>query len=547
MNILFIMVDQLRFDYLGCTGHPSIKTPNIDALAAKGISFSQAYVQAPLCGPSRMSTYTGRYCHSHGATWNGTPLRVGEMTMGDHLRPLGMDTVLCGKTHAMPDFKGMERLGIDPNSVTGARIAECGFDVWERMDGEFPAGLPDLKSTYQDYLRDKGYESDNPWHDFANSGVDEDGNILSGWQLSSSTQPARIAKEDSETAWLTTRAMDYLSQVGSDSRAGNNTPWCLHLSYIKPHWPYVAPAPYHNMYGVDDIKPVVRSNSELANPHPALAAFQKKRVGQAFSRSDVREAVIPAYMGLITEIDDQIGRLMSHLDATGMRDETLIIFTSDHGDYLGDHWLGEKELFHDASSRVPLIIVDPSQEANATRASVCNELVEAIDLAPTFVDYAGGVPASEILEGHSLRPLVQRNSLEGNNGSLRDYVISEYDYCFKIARQSLNQPIADCRLAMIYDGRFKLIHAEGFRPMLFDLQTDPDEMNDLGDNPDHVETTNRLETELNAWYRRHHNKTMYPDEEVIKREGGDLRRGIYLGFWDQADVDEAHKTGRSGN
>ena len=106
MNILFIMVDQLRFDYLGCTGHPSIKTPNIDALAAKGISFSQAYVQAPLCGPSRMSTYTGRYCHSHGATWNGTPLRVGEMTMGDHLRPLGMDTVLCGKTHAMPDFKG---------------------------------------------------------------------------------------------------------------------------------------------------------------------------------------------------------------------------------------------------------------------------------------------------------------------------------------------------------------------------------------------------------------------------------------------------------
>ena len=195
MNILFIMVDQLRYDYLGCTGHPSIKTPNIDALAAKGVSFNQCYVQAPLCGPSRMSTYTGRYCHSHGATWNGTPIRVGEMTLGDHLRPLGMDTILCGKTHAVPDVEGMKRLGIDAHGTVGKRIAECGFDVWERMDGEFPAGLPNLASTYQDYLRDKGYESDNPWHDFANSGEDEHGNILSGWQLSSSTKPARIDKE----------------------------------------------------------------------------------------------------------------------------------------------------------------------------------------------------------------------------------------------------------------------------------------------------------------------------------------------------------------
>ena len=536
MNILFIMVDQLRFDYLGCTGHPSIKTPNIDALAAQGVNFSQCYVQAPLCGPSRMSTYTGRYCHSHGATWNGTPLRVGEMTMGDHLRPLGMDTYLCGKTHAAPDIAGMKRLGIDPQSTTGSRIAECGFDVWERMDGEFPAGLPNLSSTYQDYLRDKGYESDNPWHDFANSGEDEDGNVLSGWKLSSSTQAARIAKEDSETAWLTTRAMDFLSQANDD------TPWCLHLSYIKPHWPYVAPAPYHNLYGIEDIKPVVRSNSELANSHPVLAAFQKKRVGKAFSRPEVRDAVIPAYMGLITEIDDQIGRLMSHLDSLALRENTLIIFTSDHGDYLGDHWLGEKELFHDASSRVPLIVVDPSKDADATRASVCDALVEAIDLAPTFVDYAGGAPRGEILEGQSLRPL-----LRGINSSLHSYVISEYDYCFKAARKTLKQPIGDCRLAMLYDGRFKLMHAEGFRPLLFDLQKDPGEMNDLGENPEYFETIQRLENQLNAWYRQHHNKTMTSDAEVFKRENGDLRRGIFLGFWDQADMDEAHRTGRTGN
>ena len=113
-NILFIMCDQLRWDYLSCYGHPRLKTPNIDALAARGVRFTRAYVQSPICGASRMSTYTGRYVQSHGAAWNGFPLKVGEMTMGDYLRPLGMRTALVGKTHMEADVEGMQRLGIDP-------------------------------------------------------------------------------------------------------------------------------------------------------------------------------------------------------------------------------------------------------------------------------------------------------------------------------------------------------------------------------------------------------------------------------------------------
>lgn len=535
MNILFIMVDQLRFDYLGCAGHSTIRTPNIDALAAQGVRFDRAYVQAPICGPSRMSTYTGRYCHSHGATWNGTPLRIGEMTLGDHLRDAGMETYLCGKTHAVPDMKGLKRLGIDPQSTTGQRIAQIGFDVWERMDGEFPEALADKPSTYQDFLRAQGYDSPNPWHDFANSGEDENGNILSGWLLENSRQPARIAKEHSETAWLTSRAIDFLDQA-------SDTPWCLHVSYIKPHWPYVAPAPYHNMYGPDDIQPVIRSESEKTDAHPVLAAFQATRIGETFSRGEVRDAAIPSYMGLVTEIDDQIGRLIAHLDDLGLRDETLIVFTSDHGDYLGDHWLGEKELFHDVSVRVPLIVVDPTKDADKTRGTVCDALVEAIDLAPTFVEYTGREPRGEILEGSSLKPLIN-----GVETSVRDYVISEYDYCFKGVRKTLEQPIGDCRLAMIFDGRYKLIHAEGFRPMLYDQQTDPNELIDIAEHEDHAETRQRLTDELNAWYRKHHNKTMHSEQDIIARENGDLRRGIFLGFWDQADLDEAKRLGRTGN
>ncbi len=114
-NILFIMCDQLRFDYLSCAGHPHLETPHIDALAARGVRFSRAYVQSPICGASRMSFYTGRYVQSHGASWNAFPLKVGEMTLGDYLRPLGLATVLVGKTHMEPDREGMERLGIDPD------------------------------------------------------------------------------------------------------------------------------------------------------------------------------------------------------------------------------------------------------------------------------------------------------------------------------------------------------------------------------------------------------------------------------------------------
>ena len=182
-NILFIMFDQLRWDYLSCAGHPHLETPHIDALAADGVRFTRAYCQSPVCGSSRMSFYTGRYCHSHGATWNRIPLRVGEQTMGDHLRDHGMDCWLVGKTHMKADEEGMRRLGIPADSIIGVRTEQCGFDVWERDDGmrpEGPGGLYDDHGAerYNDWLRARGYAGDNPWHDFANSSRDEEGNVL---------------------------------------------------------------------------------------------------------------------------------------------------------------------------------------------------------------------------------------------------------------------------------------------------------------------------------------------------------------------------------
>ena len=524
-KILFIMCDQLRYDYLGCTGHPHIRTPNIDALAARGVRFDRTYVQSPICGPSRASFYTGRYTRSHGSLWNEHPLRVGEMTLGDHLRPLGMRTVLCGKSHATPDWEGMKRLGIEATTAIGALLVEGGFEVWDRCDGVVPDGAKKQPSHYNHHLANKGYDGENPWHHWANSGRSEDGEILSGWLLKHASEPSAVENEDSETPYTTTRAIEFMEQAKDES-------WCLHLSYIKPHWPYIVPAPYHDMYGPEHIIPVNRSHLERQDPHPLMAAYYDYRYGRAFSRDDVREAVIPAYMGLITQIDDQIGRLMSYLKESGQINDTMIVFTSDHGDYLGDHWMGEKELFHDASARVPLIIVDPTDEADATRGSISQSLTEAIDLVPTFLEFAGGEVPDHILEGHSLLPEIY------NIGQTpRNFVISEYDYSARPYLRQLSKDAKSCGLTMVFDGRWKFIWVEGHRPMLYDLETDPEEVVDLGDSKKHQKQIERMREMMFSWARQQHTRVTISDEEIeTGRCHDDAEDGVYLGFWDETEL-----------
>ncbi|WP_281972908.1 sulfatase-like hydrolase/transferase [Ruegeria faecimaris] len=529
-NILFIMFDQLRWDYLSCYGHPHLHTPNIDRLAARGVRFDRAYIQSPICGSSRMSTYTGRYVHSHGASWNGIPLKVGEMTMGDHLRKAGMDCWLVGKTHMRADAEGMARLGLEPDSLIGARVAECGFDVFERDDGMLPEGPdgyydPDGAKEYNKYLSAKGYDSDNPWHDFANSGLDAEGNVLSGWFLKNSTQPANIAEEDSETPYLTGRGIEFMET--------HDGPWCCHLSFIKPHWPYVVPEPYASMYGPEHILPVVRSEAERRNAHPVLRAFMDTKVGEAFSRQDVRDAVIPAYMGLIKQADDQMGRLFAWLEKTGRMEDTMIVLTSDHGDFLGDHWMGEKTFFQDASVKVPLIIYDPSPEAEATRGTVSDALVESIDLAPTFLDIAGGEASGHILEGHSLLPILRGHQVE----TPREVAISEYDYSASPMAEKLNASVRDAVMFMVANKKWKLIHCEGgHRPLLFDLENDPNELTDLGNSAEHADIIAKMYDHLFTWARRPSQRTTRSEQQLIDMRTNSRGRGVVIGIYDENDA-----------
>jgi arylsulfatase A-like enzyme len=530
-NILFIMFDQLRWDYLSCAGHPTLKTPHIDWLASRGVRFTRAYVQSPVCGSSRMSTYTGRYVHSHGAQWNGYPLKVGELTIGDHLRRLGMETWLIGKTHMVADAEGMDRLGISRDGIIGTRLAECGFDAWVRDDGlwgEGPDGFYDQRrSPYNEYLKARGYESENPWNDHANAGVGDDGSIASGWLMQNADRPANIREDDSETPWLTSRAIDFLESRG-------DAPWLAHLSYIKPHWPYIVPAPYHAMYGPDDILPVLRSEVERQDPHPVVAEYQNNAVARAFHRKEVRDVVIPAYMGLIKQCDDQIGRLFAYLRKTGRMDDTMIVVTSDHGDYLGDHWLGEKDLFHECAVKAPLIIYDPSEEADATRGTVCDDLVETIDLAATFIEAAGGKVPTHIVEGRSLMPFLRGEKPE----DWRDYAISEYDFAVTSMAVNLGLKSHEARLFMVADKRWKLIHSEGpgYRPILFDMESDPEEFHDLGGDPAYGEVVALMYGRLGHWARRMSQRTTRSDDDLTAMRGRSIRRGILMGLYDGSEV-----------
>ncbi|MFT5175133.1 MAG: arylsulfatase A-like enzyme, partial [Gammaproteobacteria bacterium] len=225
--------------------------------------------------------------------------------------------------------------------------------------GHYHPGEP----RYNQYLRELGYTGENPWDEWANAAAGDDGEVLSAWLMKYASRPTRLPEEHTETPYMTRRAMEFVEQQGQE-------PWCLHLSYIKPHWPYIVSAPYHEMYCAEQVTPVLRSNAERESPHPIYAAYMQHRPGRAFSQPGVREAVIPAYMGLISQIDDQLGLLFEFLQAKGQFDNTMIVFTSDHGDYLGDHWLGDKDFMHDAAVKIPMIVVDPSAAADKTRGSV---------------------------------------------------------------------------------------------------------------------------------------------------------------------------------
>ena len=514
-NVLFVMCDQLRRDHVSCYGG-RVHTPNVDSLAARGVRFDHAYVQAGVCGPSRMSLYTGRYVNSHGATWNRVPLSAAELTLGDYLRTAGRVAALAGKTHVLPDADAFARFGIETESERGALLREGGFVALDRYDGHTPPGP---ESGYAAYLRGHGYASDDPWSDYAIA-MEDHGRIVSGWHMRNVHLPARVRDEHSETAFMTDLALAWIRDQGAQ-------PWVLHLSYVKPHWPYVAPAPWHSIYRGGDTGSIRKGPQDgTADEHPVMRAYREHDESRSFGDASVARHVRPAYMGLCAHVDHHFGRVLQALEMAGRMRDTLIVFTTDHGEFMGDRGLGEKELLHDEIVRVPLVIYDPSTRADATRGHAEARFVEGVDLVPTILDALGlAVPAHRI-EGRSLLPLVHGGAM-----AWRDAVFSEIDYGFRRARQVLGRGVRDCRGWMVRTSDWKYVQWDGMRPQLFDLCRDPGEEIDLGARAEHAAIVREMRDRLCAWFERSKRRTTVDDAEVERRTDGHRRHGIHIGIW----------------
>lgn len=516
MNVLFIMADQLRWDHLSCSGHPYLRTPNIDALARRGVRFANAFVNSGVCGPSRMSFYTGRYPISHGATWNRVPLSVGEVTLGEYLKGAGRTLALAGKTHVMPDHEGLARLAIDGGGELGTLLSRGGFTEIDRYDGHHSPGA---ESGYPAYLRAHGYGGDDPWTDHVIAGIDAQGQVASGWHMRNVHLPARVREEHSETAYMTDQAIRFMREQGS-------RPWVLHLSYVKPHWPYMAPAPYHALYKAEQCLPVVRRESELQGAHPVLAAYRQQEECVSFQRDDCIRTVRPAYQGLIHQLDDHLGRLFDTMETLGRLRDTLVIFTADHGDFLGDHWLGEKELFYDTVQKVPFIVADPRPAADATRGSVDPRFVEGVDVVPTVLDWLGVNVPPQRIEGTSLLPL-----LEGGTPPWRDFAYSELDYGFRQARVLLGKAPQQARAFSIRTERWRYVHWLDEPEQLFDLQADPQEFEDLGRDASHAATRTALRDRLLGFLARRRHRTTVSDAFIEQRTNRHKQAGVFFGQW----------------
>lgn len=527
------MCDQLRLDALSCYGGSVIETPNIDRLAARGVAFDHAHVQGSVCGSSRMSFYTGRYVQSHGTRYNRIPLSIGQRTLGDHLRSQGVRTMLVGKTHMAADREGLGITGLDPDAPEAMYLSECGFEPTLRDDGLMP-GIADMSQLpYNRFLAEHGFDGPNAWHTAANSVLDEHGERVSGWLLRASKYPAIVPDELSETAFMTDQAIETIRAAGDD-------PWCIHLSFIKPHWPYVVSEPYHQLVDPLDLPAPNRSEAELEHDHPVLRAFRDLRVSRSMSQEHIRRTVYPAYLGLVLQIDHHLGRLFAELDRLGRSDDTMIVLTSDHGDYLGDHWLGEKDWLHDEVVRVPMIVVDPRPAADVTRGTTSSALVEAIDLVPTFVDAVGEITPQidRWLEGQTLAPLLH------GGGQRRETAVCQSEFAY--VEVDLGDDYRRQRATMLRTDRFKYILSETGPDLLYDLDADPNEFVDRAADPALAAEARELRERLFEWYRDRSNEMTTDLSRALESSTDGFNahaQGVFIGYWDEAaaaEVGAAH-------
>jgi arylsulfatase A-like enzyme len=480
-KVLFISADQWRGECLSALGHPCVRTPNLDALAADGVLFRNHYCQASPCGPARTSMLTGMYMMNHRSLRNGTPLDARFTNLALEVRKAGRyppdDPVL--KTYE----------GVLPGMTVGLQ-------------------LPDHMAAWIADLRAKGYDLPRGRRDVYRPVPDYPGAEGRGHSFA----PPVFGASDSETTFMANAILNYLS-VRQDQT------WFVHGVFLRPHPPIIAPEPYNAMYDPASVPmPRRAATPDAESAQHAYLAYALKAMAEigAYNEhyphslleiddTELRQ-LRATYYGMITQVDDQVGRLIAHLKKTGEYDCTLIIFTCDHGEMLGDHWLWGKPGYFDESFHIPLIIRDPRTAADDGRGRLVEDFTEAVDLMPTILDWLG-IEAPAQCNGRSLLPFIVGRSPT----DWRREVHWEYDFSDIVdldPESTLGLDSDQCTLNVIRDQRYKYVHFTALPPLFFDLQKDPGQFNNLVDDPAQLPLVLAYSQKLLSWRMEHNERSL---------------------------------------
>lgn len=481
-NILMIYADQWRPDMFGAT---KSFTPHLDELARQGVSFQRHYAQALPCAPSRASLYTGLYAPQHKVTNNSATFDGGLKTLGHYLRDAGYVPTLFGYTDTVlaPDHPD-----VDPTSGSKYSILPGMVEGCHQPD--------DNPKHWLKYLADKGYDASSKELVY---GPDTSKPRATGGVAG---EPARYAAEDSDTGFLTSRLMDWVE--------GQEQGWCAMLNFLRPHRPTIAPEPYNALVDPMDLRGPIRSEIEAgdAATHPYMDKLiatgdARRKIHQDLSgriaevdEKDLR-SIRAIHMALMAEIDANVGRIFDQLKESGAWDDTLIVFSSDHGEMMFDHHICQQASWHEQCTHLPMVVFDPQGQAPGVAGGSVDLLTESIDTIPTLLELLGqDIP--EDLQGRSLAGFLQGSAPE----AWRDAVYWQFDYGGAVDQEYLDRfgiTRADCVMSVVRTDTHKLAVFPGTPNVLVDLAKDPDEMQNLSGLPEYADVEADLQARLDAY------------------------------------------------
>jgi choline-sulfatase len=430
-NFLILMADEHNPKFLGCAGHDLVKTPNLDALAARGTRFSNAYTNSPICVAARASLATGRYVNEHHCWDNAIAYDGLPKSWAHKLSETGHPVTSIGKLHYLSED------------------IPSGFDE-QILPMHIAGGVGDLHGSVRDELPIR-YQS---------AGMAK---RVGPGETEYQEYDLNIA--DSACTWLSEAATRQTDK-----------PWALFVSFICPHFPLVAPQKYFDMYADIDIPLPKKPNDALHQTHPWWASFTDSFIfDQYFENDEHRLRAIQNYLGLCTFLDDNIGRVLAALDDAGFSDNTRVTYFSDHGDNLGARKMWGKATMYEESAGIPMMIAGPG----INPGQVSKTPVSLVDIFPTALSAVGESVDDETLPGDSLL-----NFCNVPDDSERT-VFSEY-----------HGSGARTGSFMLRRGKYKYIHYVDFKPELYDLEADPEELNNLSGEVAHRDTIQKFEKQL---------------------------------------------------